>query len=72
MAQFKFDLGQMVEDLVTGFEGSVMARAEYFRSTSRYGVCSRDIRDGKPLDLEWFDEGRLKGLSEGWLNNEVQ
>jgi len=60
MDDFKFQLGIVARDVVSGFEGFVVVRAQYFRSDNRYGLCSRELHDEKPIDLEWFDEGRLE------------
>ena len=55
----KFELGEMLQDKVTGFKGVVLGRTEYFVGSVNYGLCSRTLNDGKPLDWEWIDEARL-------------
>ncbi len=57
---FKFDLGEDVQDRVTGFEGIVMCRAEYTTGCRHYALCLRKVtKEGKPLEWEYFDESRL-------------
>lgn len=34
----KFELGELLEDKVTGFKGTVMVRAEYFTGCVCYGL----------------------------------
>jgi len=57
---FKFELGQKVKDLFTGFTGAVLARTEYLTGCVQYGVlpCKLKKNGGRP-DCEWFDEDRL-------------
>jgi len=55
----KFELGEILKDRVTGFGGVVMGRTEYFTDCTHYGLCSQSLKDGKPMDWEWFDETRL-------------
>ncbi|MFH0995779.1 MAG: hypothetical protein V1844_09825 [Pseudomonadota bacterium] len=55
----KFKLGEVLKDKVTGFQGVVMGRTEYFTQCAHYGLCSQTLKDGKPLEWEWIDETRL-------------
>lgn len=55
----KFEMGEVLKDKVTGFQGVVMARTEYFTDCTHYGLCSQTLKDGKPIDWEWLDETRL-------------
>ena len=55
----RFELGEVVKDNVTGFEGVVLARTEYFTGCNHYGLSSQTLKDGKPLEWEWLDETRL-------------
>ena len=56
---FKFALGDTVRDKISGFEGVVLGRTEYLTKCIHYGLCSRELQNGKPVDWEWFDETRL-------------
>ncbi len=55
----KFELGEVLKDKITGFEGVAMARSEYFTDCIHYGLCSTSLKDGKPMEWEYFDETRL-------------
>ena len=55
-----FELGEVLKDKVTGFKGVVMGRTEYFTDCTHYGLQSQELKDGKPLGWEWFDETRLE------------
>ena len=55
----KFELGDILQDNVTGFKGACLARTEYFTECTHYGLQSQELKDGKPIEWEWFDETRL-------------
>ena len=57
---FRFELGSKVRDRVTGFEGIVTGRYEFLYGCRRYGVQSRELKDGKPIDSVGFDEDALE------------
>lgn len=57
---FKFGLGEILRDKVTGFQGAVMVRAQYFTGCIHYGLCPQELKDGKVLDWEWIDTSRLE------------
>lgn len=52
-----FTLGSKARDTVTGFTGTVTARAEYLQGATQVRLERLD-NDGK-LSAEWFDENRL-------------
>ena len=56
---FKFELGETLKDKITGFEGVVMGRSQYFTDCNHYGLLSRTLKDGIPTDYQWFDETRV-------------
>lgn len=65
MQEFKYELGQPVEDIVTGFKGVIIGRTQYLTQCNTYGITPTELtKDGKRPDWEWFDEPRLK-LSKG-------
>jgi hypothetical protein len=59
-------LGRRVRDVVTGFEGLVVACQIYCHE----GICDRVLveatlgADGKPRDPMWIDEPRVKIANE--------
>jgi len=57
---FKFETGIEVKDVITGFTGVIMVRAEYITGCDRYGVLSKKLnKDGIPDNYVWFDETHL-------------
>ena len=60
MREFKFELGDVIKDEITGFTGVVMARSQYHTGCHTYGLLSQALgKDGKPIEWEWFDDQRL-------------
>jgi hypothetical protein len=57
---FKFKMGAHVKDRLTGFEGVVIARADYLDGTKGYSLQARSTVDGKVVSEEWIGEGRLE------------
>lgn len=61
MREFKFGLGDEVQDLVTKFKGVIRSRADYLTGCDRYAVQSqKKSEDGKSNSWTWFDELELK------------
>lgn len=60
MIPFKFDLGTVLKDIVTGFEGVAMGRTQYYTNCNHYGLCSQKLSEkNKPDEWLWLDESRL-------------
>ncbi len=60
MKKFKFELGEGLKDVVTGFTGVVMARVEYLTGCDQYALSTTNLgKEGKRPDWEYFDENRL-------------
>jgi hypothetical protein len=60
----KIKLGDRAKDRISGFEGVVTARTEWLTGVVRYGLEPEALRDGKPGEIQWFDEGRLTEPSQ--------
>ena len=57
---FKFENGEVVKDVITGFKGVVMSRINYLTGCNQYGLSMMALTsDGKRADWEYFDENRL-------------
>lgn len=69
MNQFKFKLGSLVKDMLSGFTGIIVARADYMTGCCRYGIASQklDEKTGKPMEWVWFDENVLELVKENGL-----
>lgn len=55
----KFEFGEVLKDKISGFEGVVMAKCMYFTDCLHYGLCSQTLKDGIPMEWQYFDETRL-------------
>lgn len=61
MKEFKFELGDEVQDLVTKFKGVIRSRADYLTGCDRYAVQSQKKPEGgKNNNWSWFDDLELK------------
>lgn len=60
MSNFKIDLGAKVRHKVHGFEGTVTARSEHLHACVIYIVQSAQLKDGRPIEAESFDEDSLE------------
>lgn len=52
-------LGDEVVDSITGFNGVAYGKTDYLNGCSRIAVQSRELKDGKPVELQWIDEAQL-------------
>lgn len=57
---FRFDIGATLRDKVTGFEGVVVGRGDHLSGCDTYGLQAKQLKDGYPQDIKWFDEPRLE------------
>jgi hypothetical protein len=57
-------LGKKVKDKISGFEGIAIG--------NQIGICPTVDKDGKRQDVQWFDEGRIEVIGEGFLPESVQ
>jgi len=61
MNDFKFELGDEVKDVITGYSGVVMHRTQWLHGCNTYGLQPRELdKDGAPVKREVFDEPGLK------------
>lgn len=63
-AHFIFDMGDEVEDVISGFRGYVVGRFEYLTGCNHYGVEPKATKDGD-TKYESIDEQRLKLVKAG-------
>ena len=59
----KFNLGDKVRDIVTGFKGVATAVTIWLNGCCRYGVQGTQLKDGRPTELVWIDEEQLELVS---------
>lgn len=63
MNDFKFELGMLVKDKVTGHEGVVVGRTQWLNNCNTYSTQSRVLKDGVPSERQHFDEPQLELVS---------
>ena len=54
------NLGDRARDKITGFVGIVVGRTEWLYGCQRLALKSEELKDGKTLDAEWFDEPQVE------------
>ncbi|MDD5305569.1 MAG: hypothetical protein PHS14_20920 [Elusimicrobia bacterium] len=57
-------LGSKVRDTITGFEGIVTGRHEYLYGCVRLSVSPSVLHEGKPVEIQIFDEGQVELATE--------
>ena len=57
-------LGDEVKDLITGYEGIVIARIDYLNGCVQYGVKAR-VKDAALKEAEYIDKDQLVRLGPG-------
>lgn len=53
-------LGDTLTDSITGFTGVAIARTEWLNGCVRWTLQSKELKDGKPIGPECFDEPQLR------------
>ena len=43
-ANFKYELGVLAKDTITGFEGIIVCRTQWLTNCNVYGLKSRDLK----------------------------
>lgn len=56
--------GSLVKDIVTGYKGVVIGRADFMYGCNRLGVLSETLVNGVPQQAYWFDEQRMEVVNE--------
>ena len=57
-------IGMVVRDKISGFEGTVVALTEWVTGCRTAGIQAAALHEGKPIELQWFDEVRLLLLAD--------
>lgn len=65
MTKFQFELGKQARDKITGFKGIIVGRSEFIFGCNRYGLSPKVGKDGRYMESEWFDEGRIVIIGKG-------
>lgn len=59
MNNFKFELGDIVKDGITGHKGVIVCRSQWIHNCNTYGIQPQELKDGKPVERQHFDEPQL-------------
>lgn len=69
----KFNLGDKLRDQVTGFEGIALCQTNWLHGCTRWGLQSDKLdKDGKPGDVQMFDEPQLVLVKAKKVNIETR
>ena len=61
----KFKLGDVLKDIVTGYEGVCMGITKYYTDCTHYGLLAKILDEqGKPKEWIWIDETRIVPVGE--------
>ena len=66
------NLGDEVKDTITGFDGVAVCRDEWLNGCVRIGVQTRELKDGKPISIQWFDESQLEIIAQSASKAKVE
>lgn len=68
----KIQLGDTVQDLITGFRGVAVAHHRYLHGCDRFSVQPEKLgSDKKPIDPQTFDLPQLRLIRKGKVFNQV-
>lgn len=60
----EIELGNMVQDKITGYSGIVTAITYWLNGCTRCGVQSTELEKGLPQEPQWIDAPQLRVISE--------
>jgi len=56
-------LGDTARDTITGFTGVVICEAKWLHGCRRLTLQPRELKDGKPVEMQTFDEPQLAKIA---------
>ncbi len=59
MPDFKFELGVLLEDEITGFTGVAICRSQWLYNCNVYALQPKELHEGSPVPNRSFDEPQL-------------
>jgi hypothetical protein len=66
MAEFKYEIGLLAEDKLTGFRGIITYRAQYITGCNNYGLQPNELDEkGSIRESAQFDENRIRIIGDG-------
>lgn len=60
-------IGDLIKDKISGYEGICIAHVIYMHNSDRYGLRSRELYEGKPVESVFFDEVQLEVVEENFM-----
>ncbi len=57
-------LGKKVREKITGLAGVVVSVSQWLTGCDTAGIQPQETKDGKPADIQWFDQTRLELLDD--------
>lgn len=65
MNTFKYPMGAVAKDSISGFEGVIIARNAHLFGCAQYGLAPQELNaDGSTKKTEYFDEARINIVQE--------
>lgn len=62
---FKYQLNMVAKDIVSGFQGVIIARSAHLFGCAQYGLAPQELSsDGSPRKTEYFDESRIEVIDD--------
>jgi len=59
--KFKYPMNVIAKDVISGFEGVIIARSAHLFGCAQYGLAPQELSsDGSPRKTEYFDEARIE------------
>jgi hypothetical protein len=55
----KIELGDVVRDSITGFQGVVIGTTQWIHGCIRLTIQPQELKDGRPIEVGTFDEPQL-------------
>jgi len=59
------NLGDIAEDIVTGFKGTVVAVTNWLNGCQRVTLQPNELKDGKPVESYTFDVEQIQVITAG-------
>lgn len=64
MEKDKINLGEEVEDTITGYTGIVVAITYWINGCTRCGIQSTELEKGLPQEPQWIDAPQLEVIKK--------
>ena len=72
MIYHKYNIGDRLQDKVSGYTGIVSGITKYATGCIHYGLAAEHVKENKIPDWQWFDEGQLKLVKESVVKFEFR